>query len=126
MPLEAGDTHGLAILLSDVVDRTHNTTRFVVLVPGHPDPGPEDNKSSIAFSTAHRPGALALVLTELGLRGANLTRIESRPGTSAWSYRFYVDLLHEPGPEGRKAILDPPPSAVDDLYHLGTYRSGNG
>jgi prephenate dehydratase len=125
-PLEAGHAYGLVVLLSDVVDRSHNTTRFVVLAPGPPDPGPQDNKSSIAFSTAHRPGALALVLTELGLRGANLTRIESRPGESAWSYRFYVDLLHEPGPEGLKKILEPVPSAVDDLYHLGTYRSGNG
>ncbi len=125
-PPEAGQAHGLVALLSDVVDRSHNTTRFVVLMPGHPDPGPEDNKSSIVFSTAHRPGALALVLTELGLRGANLTRIESRPGVSAWSYCFYVDLLHEPGPEGLKRVLEPPPSAVGDLHHLGTYRSANG
>ncbi len=125
-PPAAGEAHGLVTLLSDVVDRAHNTTRFVVLAPGHPDPGPEDNKSSIAFSTGHRPGALALVLTELGLRGANLTRIESRPDTSAWSYRFYVDLLHEPGPEGVEKALVPPPSAVGDLYHLGTYRAANG
>ena len=106
-----------------MVDRDHNTTRFVVLAQGAPAVGPDADKSSICFSTAHRPGALALALTELGLRGANLTRIESRPGTGAWSYRFYVDLLHEPGPAGVARIIDPVPAAVDELHHIGSYRA---
>jgi prephenate dehydratase len=106
-----------------VVDRHHNTTRFVDLAPGAPAAEPDADKSSICFSTAHRPGALALALTELGLRGANLTRIESRPGISAWSYRFYVDLLHEPGPDGVGRILEPMPAAMKDLVRLGTYRA---
>ena len=73
----------------------------------------------------HRPppGALALALTELGLRGANLTRIESRPGTEAWSYRFFVDLVHPPGPEGLAAVIDPPPATLAHLRVLGSYRA---
>ncbi len=122
-PSESGVPHGLAVLASDVIDRDHNTTRFVVLAPGGPQVPADADKSSICFSTAHRPGALALALTELGLRGANLTRIESRPGTGAWSYRFYVDLLHEPGPVGVERILDPLPVAMDELHHLGSYRA---
>lgn len=122
-PPEAHQPYGLEVLASDVVDRHHNTTRFVVLVPDPPVAAADADKSSICFSTAHRPGALALALTELGLRGANLTRIESRPGISAWSYRFYVDLLHEPGPAGIARILDPVPMAVKDMLHLGSYRA---
>jgi prephenate dehydratase len=125
-PPESGPPHGLEPLLSDVVDRAHNTTRFVVLVPGRPVAGPDDDKTSLAFSTEHRPGALALAITELGLRGANLTRIESRPTETAWSYRFYVDLIHQPGSEGLARILYPRPSAMNDLIHLGTYGSKNG
>jgi prephenate dehydratase len=125
-PPESGPPHGLVPLLSDVVDRAHNTTRFVVLVPGSPIVGPQDDKTSLSFSTEHRPGALALAITELGLRGANLTRIESRPTDTAWSYRFYVDLIHQPGPEGLARILHPRPSAMNDLIHLGTFRSKNG
>ncbi len=124
-PPRSGHPHGLEVLASDVIDRDHNTTRFVVLTPGDPLIPDDADKSSICFSTAHRPGALALALTELGLRGANLTRIESRPGTSAWSYRFYVDLLHEPGEAGVRRILDPLPAAVDALYHLGSYRAAH-
>jgi prephenate dehydratase len=125
-PPESGPPHGLEPLLSDVADRAHNTTRFVVLVPGPPTVGPDSDKTSLSFSTEHRPGALALAITELGLRGANLTRIESRPTDTAWSYRFYVDLIHQPGPEGLARILHPRPSAMNDLIHLGTFRSRNG
>ena len=94
------------------MDRDHNTTRFVVLRPGEPEVGPDDDKTTIVFTVAHQPGALALALTELGLRGANLTRIESRPGTEAWTYRFFVDLVHPPGPAGLAAVLDPPPATL--------------
>ena len=94
-PVSAGEAHGLVVLLTDVLDRSHNTTRFVVVAPGEPEVDPGDDKTTVVFTTSHRPGALALVLTELGLRGANLTRIESRPAAEAWSYRFFVDLVHE-------------------------------
>ena len=75
------------------------------------------------FRTAHTPGALALALTELGLRGANLTRIESRPANEAWSYRFFVDLIHDPGPNGLAAVIDPPPATCAELRVLGSYRA---
>ena len=121
-PPSAGLARGMAVLLEDVVDRHHNTTRFVVLRRGAAVVGHGDDKSSVAFLTSHTPGALALALTELGLRGANLTRIESRPGHLAWSYRFFVDLLHPPGKAGYAAVFEPPLATVADLSHLGSYR----
>jgi len=122
-PAEAGIAHGLVVLRPDVMDREHNTTRFVVLAPGVPEIGPDDDKTTIVFTAAHHPGALALALTELGLRGANLTRIESRPSGEAWTYRFFVDLVHAPGPAGLSAVLDPPPATLAHLQVLGSYVS---
>ncbi len=122
-PPEAAAPHGLEILLSDVVDKLHNTTRFVVLEAGDPEIAVDADKSSVAFETLHRPGALALALTELGLRGANLTRIESRPTDTPWRYRFFVNLVHRPGPEGYAEVFDPPPVTMAEIRHLGTYRS---
>ena len=122
-PPEAGPPHGLEILRRNVMDRDHNTTRFFVLAKGATEVDPDDDKTTIMFVTAHRPGALALALTELGLRGANLTRIESRPSNEAWSYRFFVDLVHPPGPEGLEQVIEPVPATLAHLLVLGSYRS---
>ncbi len=122
-PPESAAPHGLVILEEDVMDRDHNTTRFVVLAPGEAQVDDDDDKSTILFVTEHRPGALALALTELGLRGANLTRIESRPASEAWSYRFFVDLVHPPGPAGLAAVIDPQPATLAALRVLGSYKA---
>lgn len=122
-PERAAGPHGLSVLMRDVVDRDHNTTRFVVVAPGEQPVADDADKTSIVFHTLHQPGALALALTELGLRGANLTRIESRPSDTAWRYRFFVDLRHPPGPLGLEAVFDPPPATLTDLRFLGSYRA---
>lgn len=122
-PPGAAPPNDLAVLMKDVIDRDHNTTRFVVLASGHQSIPDDADKSTVAFVTGHTPGALALALTELGLRGANLTRIESRPSDRAWSYRFFIDLTHPPGEAGLASVFDPSPSTLSDLRFLGTYRS---
>jgi prephenate dehydratase len=111
--------------MRDVIDRDHNTTRFVVLAPGAQPIGSDADKTTVAFTTSHTPGALALALTELGLRGANLTRIESRPAESAWSYRFFVDMTHPPGQRGLSHIFEPPPHTLSDIRYLGTYKAAS-
>jgi prephenate dehydratase len=122
-PPRAGAAHGLEVLLEHVLDKDHNTTRFVVLAVGDPVVNEDDDKTTIVVTGSHTPGSLALVLTELGLRGANLTRIESRPSGVAWSYRFFIDLVHEPGPEGLKHVLDPPPANASSVLNLGSYKA---
>ncbi len=122
-PPRAGAAHGLDVLMENVLDKDHNTTRFVVLHVGEPEVDEGDDKTTIVVTGSHTPGALALVLTELGLRGANLTRIESRPAGVAWNYRFFIDLVHEPGPAGLKHVLDPPPANAAALLNLGSYKA---
>ncbi|GMQ98674.1 MAG: prephenate dehydratase [Acidimicrobiia bacterium] len=122
-PPRAGAAFGLEVLLEHVLDKDHNTTRFVVLKVGDPEVNEDDDKTTIVVTGSHTPGSLALVLTELGLRGANLTRIESRPAGVAWKYRFFIDLVHPPGPEGLKRVLDPPPANAAAVLNLGSYRS---
>ncbi len=122
-PPRAGAAHGLDVLLDDVLDKEHNSTRFVVLAVGEPVVNDDDDKTTIVVTGSHTPGSLALVLTELGLRGANLTRIESRPAGVAWNYRFFIDLVHAPGAEGLRRVLDPPPANAASLLNLGSYKA---
>jgi prephenate dehydratase len=122
-PPRAGEAFGLEVLRDNVLDKDHNTTRFVVLHVGEPEVNDDDDKTTIVVTGSHTPGALALVLTELGLRGANLTRIESRPAGVAWNYRFFIDLVHAPGPAGLKRVLDPPPANAAALLNLGSYKA---
>ncbi|MDJ0791522.1 MAG: prephenate dehydratase domain-containing protein [Acidimicrobiia bacterium] len=122
-PPSAGAAHGLEVILDNVLDRDHNTTRFVVLHVGEPEVNDDDDKTTIVVTGSHTPGSLALILTELGLRGANLTRIESRPAGVAWNYRFFIDLVHEPGAAGLKKVLDPPPANAAEVLNLGSYKA---
>ncbi|MCE2526468.1 MAG: hypothetical protein J4G00_02905 [Actinomycetia bacterium] len=114
---------GLVVLLENVVDRADNTTRFVVLAAGEPRVPETANKTSVVFEVLHRPGSLALALMELAARGANLTRIESRPSTEAWRYRFFVDLIHPPGPDGLAKVFNPDLVTVSNLRMLGSYQA---
>lgn len=121
---DSAEAHGLVVLMRNVVDRPHNTTRFVVLHPGRQlDIAEDANKTTVAFETPHSPGSLALALVELGLRGANLSRIESRPTEQAWSYRMFVDIDHQPGRAGFDAVFEPMPAHLRNVAFLGTYRA---
>ena len=122
-PPKAGAAYGLTVLKSDVLDKEHNTTRFVVIHVGEPEVNEDDDKTTIVVTFSHTPGSLALVLTELGLRGANLTRIESRPAGAAWNYRSFIDFVHEPGVAGLHRVLDPPPANATKVLNLGSYKA---
>lgn len=102
----AAKTYGLEILLEGAEDLDFNFTRFFVL--GTDDPTRQDpSKTSIIFTTRHRPGALYQVLGELAGRGLNMTKIESRPRRNQpWHYRFFVDFEgHADDPAGSEALL---------------------
>jgi len=85
---------GLQRLADKIADHPDAVTRFVLL--SRPGPAPEpsgDDITSLAIWIAHdRVGALLSVLTELAVRGVNLTRIESRPtGERLGRYVFFLE-----------------------------------
>ncbi|MGK0673377.1 MAG: prephenate dehydratase [Halothiobacillaceae bacterium] len=91
-PELAAELYQLSTLAANIEDEAHNTTRFVVLGMSDAEPSGED-KTSLAVSTANRPGALYRLLKPLAERGISLTRIESRPARArAWEYLFFIDL----------------------------------
>jgi prephenate dehydratase len=84
----------LAVLAGEIGDHPGAMTRFALVSrPGKPAPPTGDDLTSLAVFIAHdRVGALLAVLTELAVRGVNLTRIESRPtGERLGRYVFFLD-----------------------------------
>jgi chorismate mutase / prephenate dehydratase len=89
----AAELYGLNIICENVEDIANNVTRFLVVSREDARPTGED-KTAVLFSTAHKAGALADVLSVFKEHGINLTNIESRPSKKReWEYHFFVDFL---------------------------------
>ena len=86
--------NGLTVLADKVADHSDAVTRFALLSrPAAPGPPTGDDVTSLAVMIERdRVGALLSVLTELAVRGINLSRIESRPtGEQLGVYVFFLD-----------------------------------
>lgn len=108
----AAERYGLTILAADVEDRHDNQTRFLMVArvgDRHPPlpatRGREAMKTSLLVETGHRPGALVRVLLPFAERGINLSKLESRPAETPWTYRFFVDLEADSRSPGAKEAL---------------------
>jgi prephenate dehydratase len=90
----AAEQQGLDVLADDIGDNTGAVTRFALVCrPGAATPPTGNDITSLAVYIAHdKVGALLSVLTELSVRGVNLSRIESRPtGERLGRYSFFLD-----------------------------------
>jgi prephenate dehydratase len=86
--------HRLSLLAEQIGDHPDAVTRFALVSRPGPPPMPTgDDVTTLAVYIAHdRVGALLAVLTELAVRGVNLTRIESRPtGERLGRYVFFLN-----------------------------------
>lgn len=99
---EAARRYGLDVLAPDIADNPGAETRFVLVAHPSPAPAPTgaDKTTMLLYMRADRSGALLAMLTELAVRGINMTRIESRPTRAGMgSYCFSIDAeghLDEP------------------------------
>ncbi|MDN5914789.1 MAG: prephenate dehydratase [Pseudonocardia sp.] len=89
----AAEQHGLDVLADDIADNPGAVTRFVLLTSPGPPPAPSGrDRTTLAATTRNQPGTLLGLLTELALRGIDLTRIESRPIKDRHAeYWFHLD-----------------------------------
>jgi prephenate dehydratase len=128
----AAARYGLHVLAPDIQDRDDNQTRFYAVVRdpvdgdaavGHP---PADGrtggarKTAVLLETANQPGALVAVLAGFAEHGVNLTKLESRPGSEPWSYRFILELVSD-DPDAERAALESAEAAALSLRVLGRF-----
>lgn len=93
----AASRYGLQVLAGDIEDRTDNQTRFLVVArPGSRlpwiSPASGARKTALLVEVKNAPGSLVHLLVPFARRGINLSKIESRPGSEPWSYRFFIEV----------------------------------
>ena len=89
------EAYGLAVLADNIQSAALNITRFVAFVrEGEIPAGLKREKTSLAFSVHHHPGALLECLKLFADHAINLTKLESRPiPSNPFEYSFFVDFL---------------------------------
>src|SRR5262249_42754031 len=86
---------GLVALADGGADEPTARARFVLVgVPGPPPARPGADRTSVVLRIENAPGSLLAALAEFGIRGIDMTRIESRPTrTELGTYLFFVDCV---------------------------------
>jgi prephenate dehydratase len=117
------DLYDLDILAENIQKTSKNFTRFVIFVrTDQKTLGLKREKTSLAFRTGHRPGALLECLQVFAKYGINLTKLESRPvPENPFQYIFYVDFFADIEEMNSQKCLAELQSAAETLKVLGCY-----
>lgn len=94
-PARAGEILGLVSLAAGIADVQGAYTRFILVgTPAAPTPRTGADRTSVVFRLPNEPGTLVNAMNEFGLRGVDLSRIESRPTREKFgTYNFYIDCV---------------------------------
>ena len=124
-PALAAELYGLEILLPNIEDEDHNTTRFLVLTadPNPPPPTADaECVTSFTFRVRNIPAALYKALGGFATNGVNMTKLGSYMENGAFTATFFyaeVDGRPEDAPLAR--ALDELGFFSDHLEVLGVY-----
>jgi chorismate mutase/prephenate dehydratase len=117
----AAEYYNIPILVPNIHDNPKNTTRFFVVSHQKAAPTGHD-KTSIAFSVAHKAGSLCEALDVFRAHGINMSMVVSRPLQNApWEYVFFADLEGHAGDDGVAAALAELKEKALFLNVLGSY-----
>src|SRR4029078_12868974 len=95
----AAEIYCLEIVLGDVEDEVHNTTRFVVLSAEADDAEPEDGPviTTFIFRVRNVPAALYKALGGFATNGVNMTKLGSYHAEGTFNATmFYADIEGHP------------------------------
>ncbi|OSC21647.1 prephenate dehydratase [Mycobacterium vulneris] len=118
---------GLDTLAEGVVDESNARTRFLLVGrPGKPPARTGADRTSVVLRIDNAPGALLGALAEFGVRGIDLTRIESRPTrTGLGTYRFFADCVGHIDDDAVAEALKALHRRCADVRYLGSWPTGS-
>lgn len=118
---KAGEIYDLKSIHCNIEDSADNVTRFLILSKT-PAPVTDNDKTSIMFTCADRPGSLVDILNVFKRYQINLSHIEKRPSQQIDSeYTFFVDILGHADDGPTAEILGEVRAQCKTLYILGSY-----
>jgi prephenate dehydratase len=91
-PALAAEIYGLDILMRDVEDERHNTTRFLVMTADPNPPRPPADVAcvtSFVFRVRNLPASLYKALGGFATNGVNMTKLESYMENGAFTATFF-------------------------------------
>ena len=124
-PALAARIYGLEVLLADIEDEAHNTTRFLVMAGEAAEPpAGAACVTSFVFRVRNIPAALYKAMGGFATNGVNMTKLESYMENGAFTATFFyaeVDGRPADAPLGR--ALEELSFFSDHLEILGVYRA---
>ncbi len=120
----AADIYKLDILMEDVEDEKHNTTRFVVLskYPEYARAGNGPTVTSFVFRVRNIPAALYKALGGFATNGVNMTKLESYMlDGHFYATMFYAEVEGHPDDPPLKRALDELEYFSREVKVLGVY-----
>lgn len=123
-PHIAAEVYGLKILMEDIEDEKHNTTRFVVLskYPEYARQGSAKTVTTLMFRVRNIPAALYKALGGFATNGINMTKLESYMVDGHFSATmFYCDVEGHPDDPALKRALTELEYFSREMKILGVY-----
>jgi prephenate dehydratase len=124
-PALAAELYGLDILMRDVEDEAHNTTRFLVMTAeANPPPPPPGVAcvTSFTFRVRNLPAALYKALGGFATNGVNMTKLESYMENGAFTATFfYAEVDGRPEDPGLARAFEELAFFSDHFEILGVY-----
>ena len=124
-PALAAEIYGLDILLRDIEDERHNTTRFLVMTADKAPPSPPFTSrciTSFCFKVKNIPAALYKALGGFATNGVNMTKLESYMEGGAFTATFfYAEVDGRPEDRGLAMALEELAFFTDRIEILGVF-----
>jgi len=130
---EAAERYGLVELAGSIADHPDNTTRFLLfhapVASGlakefEPAVAGSDRKTSLIFSVADKPSALARSLDAFGKHGLNVSKLDSKSRLGTSEFAFYADVEGDVREERFSDALRDLKEYTSSLHVLGSYDAG--